>query len=113
MLAAQSDDVILAYERFSACVAVDVHSELFALADDGIDVLECQVEFVAVIGGPAAQAMQVAGAGGVEQNGPGDVAPILGAHPLLLSPGKKVRVHHESLKQPASHLRIEVGDLEK
>ena len=68
---------------------------------------------MAVIGGPAAQAMQVAGAGGVEENGPGDVAAILGAHPLLFSPGKKVRIHHESLKQPANHLRIEVGDLEK
>lgn len=58
MLAAQRDDVILAYERFSACVDVDVYTELFALADDGIDVLECQVELMAVIGGPAAQAMQ-------------------------------------------------------
>ena len=96
MLAAQHDEVILAYKRFSACVDVDVYSELFALADDGIDVLERQVELVAVIDGPAAQAMQVAGAGGVEQDGPGDVAAILGAHPLLLSPGKKVRVHHES-----------------
>ena len=40
MLAAQRDDVVLAHERFSACVDADVHTEFFALADDGVDVLE-------------------------------------------------------------------------
>ena len=113
MLAAQGDDVALAHERLSACVDVDMHAEFFALADNGIDVLEREVELVAVVCRPTAQAVQVAGARGVEEDGPGDVAAILGARPLLLSPGKKVRVYHESLKQPANHLRIEVGNFEK
>ena len=57
VLAAQRDDVVLAHERLAARVDIDVHAELFALADDGIDVLEGEVELVAVIRGPATQAM--------------------------------------------------------
>ena len=112
VLAAQRDDVVLAHERLAARVDIDVHAELFALADDGVDVLEREVELVAVVCGPAAQAMQVTGARGVEQDGPGDVATVLGAHLLLLAPGQYVRVNHEGLEQAADHIGVEMGDFE-
>ena len=77
------DEVVLAHQRLAACVDVDVDAELLALADDGVDLVIAQVELVAVLRGPATRAVQVTGARGIEQDGPGDVAAILLA-PLLL-----------------------------
>ena len=95
MLLAQLDEVVLTDQRLAARVDIHVDAELFTLLDDGIDVLVAQVEPVAVVGSPAALAMQVAGAGRVEQNCPGDVALVLGAQLVLLCPALDVDVEVE------------------
>ncbi len=74
VLLAEPDEVSFAHERLAAGVDEDVRAELLALVDDGVDVVIAQVELVAVLCRPAARAMQVAGGGGVEQDGPGNVA---------------------------------------
>ena len=51
--------------------------------------------------------MQVAGARGIEQDGPRNVALVLFAVLFLLWPSKQVGVDNEGLKQFGSHLGIE------
>lgn len=77
---AQADKVVLAHERLAAGVDVDVEAQRHALVDDVVDFLVVEVELVAVLGGPAAGAMQVARVGGVKQDGPGNVALVLVAY---------------------------------
>lgn len=87
MRLAEPDQILLAHQRLASGVDVDVAAKLFALANDGVDVVVGEVEFVAVLGRPATGAAQVAGAGRVQQDSPGNVAPVLLAHLLLDGPG--------------------------
>ena len=86
-------------------------AEFFALADDRIDILEAQIELVAVIGSPASGAVQIAGAGGVEQDGPGNVAAVFAACLLLLRPCEQVRFHQEGFQQRGHDLFVEMQRL--
>ena len=106
MFFANSDQVVLADERLAAGIDVDMRTELFALRNDRVDVFEREILLVAVLSGPAARAMQVAGARGIEQDGPRNVALVLFAVLFLLWPSKQVGVDNEGLKQFGSHLGI-------
>ena len=86
MRLAELDQVVFAHQGLAARVDVHVGAQLFALADDVVDVFVGEVETVTVVGRPAALAVQVAGARGVEQDGPRDVAVVLLAQFLLLVP---------------------------
>ena len=77
MLLGQFQDILLAHQRFAAGPHVQVHTQLFAFRDDLIHILKAEVVLVAVLAGPAAHAMHVAGRGGVEQDQPGNVALVL------------------------------------
>ena len=79
MLFGQLQDVGLADQRLAAGEHVEVHAQLLALRDDLVHIVEAQVVLVAVLAGPAAHAVHVAGGGGVEQDQPGDVALVLDA----------------------------------
>ena len=74
---AERDDVLFAHQRLAAGVDEHADAELLGLHDDGIQRVKVHVELVAVLGCPAAGAMEVAGAGGVHQDGPGHVAVVL------------------------------------
>ena len=52
-------------------------AQFLALSDDTVHVLKAQVQAVAVLGSPAAFAVQVAGGGGVKQQDPRHVAIVL------------------------------------
>ena len=52
--------------------------------------------------------MEVAGAGGVEEDGPGDVAVVLGAHLLLFRPADDVGVEEEVLEGGLHHVPVHV-----
>ena len=95
MLFAQGDQVLFAHERLAAGVDVHVDAHLLALRDDRVDLLEGQVQLVAVLRGPAAGAVQVAGRGRVEQDGPRDVAVVRLAQLLLNGPADDVGVEEE------------------
>ena len=77
VLLAQLDDVVLAHERFAAGIDVHHDAQLFALADDVVQLVVGQVELIAVLRCPAAGAVQVAGRGRIHQDGPGDIAAVL------------------------------------
>ena len=104
---ADLDEVMLAHERLAARVDVHVGAELLALCHDRVDVLERQVLLVAVLRGPAAGAVQVAGARGVQQDRPGDVSLVLLARPLLDGPGQQVAVDEQGLQQLGAHLGVQ------
>ena len=107
MLFADLDKVVFANERLTTGVDVDVRAECFALRDDRVDVFIREILLIAVLGCPAARAMQVAGARGVEQDSPRNVALVLFAVIFLLRPSEQVAVDNKRLEQFGSHLGIE------
>ena len=107
---AELDDVRLANERLAARVDVEVDPEALTLLDDGVDVGERKVEPVAVVRSPAARAVQVAGARGVEQDCPGDVAADPLAHLLLARPPAESGVEGEVERDMLEVLRVELAE---
>ena len=110
MRLAEPDEVNFAHERLAARVDEDVRAELVCLVDDGVDVVIAQVELVTVLCSPATRAMQVAGARGVEEHGPGNVALVFLARLLLLVPGNEVRLGQKALEQARGDIRVKVGN---
>ena len=107
---AQANQVGLADQRLSAGVDVHIHAQLFALADDAVYLVEGQVQPVAVFRRPAAGAMEVAGGGGGQKNGPRDVALILGPTDLLLAPADHAGVDKQVDGDGLHDLRVHVLD---
>ena len=86
MLLANLDEVVLAHQRLAAGIDVDMGAEGLALRDDGVDIIEREVLLITILGSPAAGAMQIASARGIEQDGPRNVALVLLAVLFLLGP---------------------------
>ena len=95
VLLAEPDEVLLPYQGLAAGVDIHVDAHLLALADDIVDLVKAQVQLVAVLRRPAAGAVEIAGGGGVQQDGPGDVAVVLLAVGLLPVPADEVGVQEE------------------
>ena len=110
MLLAQSDDILFSHQRLAAREQIEVDAHLLALADDVVKLFKAQIQLVAVLGGPAAHTVQVAGGSGVEQNGPGDVAVVLGAELFFLLPTDEVGVDKEVHRRCFHDLGIYVTD---
>ena len=79
VLLGKADDVLLAHTRGSPPVIMKkcVPSALASVTRSWSHVIEGEVEGVAVVGGPAADAVLVAGTRGVEDDDPGHVALVL------------------------------------
>ena len=77
VLLAEADDIPFAHQRFAAREQVEMAAQFFAFCDEFIHDVKGKVQGVTVFGGPAADAVQVAGTRRVEKDGPGDVAVIL------------------------------------
>ena len=80
VLFTQANQIGLAYQRLTAGVDINVGSQLFALADDAVQLFIAEVQFVAVFRRPAAGAAEIAGRGRIHQDRPGDVALVLILH---------------------------------
>lgn len=78
MFPTKFQDVRFADQRFAASEEVEMAAYFFALAYDFIHDIVGQVQGVTIFGSPAADAVQVAGAGRVEEDGPGNIAVIFG-----------------------------------
>lgn len=77
VLGSQLEQIVLAAHRLAAGAHIPVDAQLFTLGNQLVHFLIGQVQAVAVLGSPAALAMQVAGGGGVKQQDPRHVAIIL------------------------------------
>ena len=109
MLLTQRDDVLLAHQGLAAGVNVQIDAKLLALGDDGVDLVKGQIELIAVLRRPAAGAVQVAGRGGVQQDGPGNIAVVFLAQLLLLGPAHQVGVDKEVGEDRLQHVGIGLG----
>ena len=94
VLGSQLEQILLAAGRLTAGAHVPVDAQRLALGDDAVHILKAEVQAVAVLGSPAALAMQVAGGGGVKQNDPRHVAIILFAQlTTIVVTGKHALIH--------------------
>ena len=75
----QLEHVLLAHQRLAAGQHIQVNAQFLALRDDLVHILKAEVVLVAVLTCPAANAVHIAGRGGVEQDQPGDIALVLDA----------------------------------
>ena len=108
VLFTKADQVLLAYQRLTASVDVHVDAQLLTLLDNAVDLLVGQVQLVAVLSGPAAGAVEVAGTGGVQKNGPWNIAAIFLAALLLLGPSNQGGVDKEVHGDGLHNLRVDV-----
>ena len=112
VLLAQGDDVLFADERLAAGEDVHIGAQALALRHDGVQLLQRQVEAVAVLGGPAAGAVHVAGRGGVQQDGPGHVAALAGGRLILGGAAEQAGVQDEILEEGLAHPGVQLVQLE-
>ena len=108
MLLAQPDDVLLANQRLATGVDIHVDAQRLALTDDVIDFLIGQVQLVAIFRGPATGTVQVAGRGGVQQDGPGNIAVELLPCLFLDRPADDIGVQKEIFKGGLEHVVVNV-----
>ena len=109
MLLAELNEVVLANQGLAAGVDIEIGAHFLALLDDAVDLVEGQVQLVAVLSSPAALAVQVAGRGGVEQDGPGHVAVVLVAVLVLLLPAGDAGVEEEVGQQGLGEAQVHLG----
>ncbi len=110
MLLAQGDQVLFADQWLAAGVDVHVDPKGLALLDDGVDLVKGQVQLVAVLSRPAAGAVEIAGAGGVQKDGPGDVAVVLRPELLLDGPADDVGIEEKVLEGGFQHVVVHVPE---
>ncbi len=101
--------LLLTHQRLAAGVDVQIDAQLLALGDDAVDLLKGQIELIAVLPRPAAGAVQVAGGGGVQQDGPGNIAVVLLAQFLLLGPAHQVCIDKEVVEYRLEHTGVGLG----
>ena len=80
MLLAQTDQVFLAHHGLPAGVDVHIDSQLFSLPDNIVNLIVAEIQLVAVLRRPASRTVEIAGAGGIHQDQPGDIALMFHTH---------------------------------
>ncbi len=109
---AELEEVSLAHRGLAAGVDVHIGAQLLALADDGVDGLQGEVQPVAVLRSPAAGTVEVAGGGGVEQDGPGDVAAVFLLHLVLGRAALEAGVEQEILEEGLPDAGVQLIELQ-
>ena len=107
---ADLDQVGLAHHGLAAGVNVHIGAQLLALGDDGVDGFQGEVELMAVFRSPATGAVEVAGRGGIQQNGPGHIAVVLGGRLLLKGAALQAGVEDKVLEEGLAHARVQLID---
>ena len=80
MLLAETDDIILSDQRFTACKKISVNTELLAFGDDLIHHFVGKIHFITVFRRPAACAVQIARGRWIHQNDPWNIASVFFLH---------------------------------
>ena len=115
MLLAQTNDILLPYQRFTAGIDIHVDSEFFSLTDDIIDLLKGKIQLVAVFRSPASGAVKVTCGSGIQQDCPRDVAVVLLTKLFLNLPALQVYIKEEivddSLDDFTVYVEQDVSDI--
>ena len=80
------------------------------MADDGVNGFQAEIELVSILSRPAAGAVHIAGGGGGQQNGPGDIAILPGFDFLLGGAALEAGVKQEVLEKGAAYAGIQLVD---
>ncbi len=109
VLLAQADDVVLADHRLPAREDIHKGAQFLALLHDVVHLLEAEVQPMAVFCRPAADAVQVARRGRVEQDGPRNVAVVFFDDLVFAAAAEDAGVDEEVLEQLLAHALVDVG----
>ena len=104
----ETDDIFLSHQWLSTSKQIDVCTESNSLIDDIVHLFIGQVHMVSILCRPAAGAFQVACTGGIQKDGPGDIAVIFLFIILLPLIPQQTTVDDQVFKHPVSHARINV-----
>lgn len=102
------DDIFLPHQWLSTGKQIDVCTEFNSLIDDIVHLFIGQVHVVSILCRPAAGAFQVACTGGIQEDGPGDIAVIFLFISILPLIPQQTTVDDQVFKHPVSHARINV-----
>ena len=108
VLFAQRDDILFPDQRLTAGIEEHPQPQFLRLGDDGIQRVKIHVQAIAVLRGPAAGAVQIAGAGGIHQDGPGDVAAVLFHGGLSAGGPQEVGIDHEVFKKRPADVVVDI-----
>ena len=105
VLSANTHQILAAHGRLTAGVQIHICTQLLALGDNTGQVVVRQRTGMAVLGSPAAGALQVAGSGGIHQDRPRHIAAVLlnGSHTLGVAVNGYI---HQRLNQLIEHMLI-------
>ena len=95
----QPDQVGFADQGLAAGVDVHVGPQRLALANDAVDGFQAQIQVMSVLRCPAAGAAEVASGSGVQQNGPGNIAPLLSADGSLAGSSDQRGIDHKIFQE--------------
>ena len=114
MLFAELDEIRFAHKGFTAGVDIHVNAHILALTDNVVNLFKGEIELVAVLRSPAAGAVEIAGAGGIKKDRPGDVAVMLLTELFLLFAADHVgideEIHHDRRENVVIDLVHHVAD---
>ena len=105
VLSANTHQILAAHGRLTAGVQIHICTQLLALSDNTGQVVVRQRAGMAVLGSPAAGALQIAGSGGIHQDRPRHIAAVLlnGSHTLGVAVNGYI---HQRLNQLIEHMLI-------
>ena len=108
MLLAQTDDIVLSHQRFSADEQINIGSQLHPLLHDTVHFFIGQVHMVSILRRPASRTLQVTGTGGIQKNRPWNIAVIFLPVLFLSLIAEQASVDDKIFKNPVSHSRIDI-----
>ena len=106
---AELDEVLLPHQGFAAGIDIEVSAHFLALTDDAVNLVVGEVQLIAILCGPAALAVQVAGRGGIQQDGPGHVAIVFLTDFVALLPTSDAGVEEEVGQQGFGEAEVHFG----
>ena len=108
MFFTQFNDIRFPHQRLAACIHIKINTQFFSLCDDPVQIFIRQIQFVTVLCSPAAGAVQVAGAGGIHQDQPRNIALMYFSHLTDCLSSVKGRFKSKIQRCLFDHIRIDL-----
>ena len=99
MFFTQAYDIFFADQRFSAGINVKISAQIFSLCDNAVDLIEGQIQLMAVFSRPASGTVKIAGRGRIQKNRPRRITVVLLTNFLLPFPADEIRIENKVRKE--------------
>ena len=110
VLFTQADQVVFADHGLPSGVDIHIDAQLLALSNDTVNLIQAEVEPVAIRCRPAPGTVQVTGTGGIQKNCPGNIAVIFLPEFFLIIVGGKVGIDEEIRDYLFENIRINITE---